>query len=133
MKLFDDDALAIATIWQEAEGESFTVKAAIGEVIRERMRRRYSSDGTIVGTVARRYQFSAFNDDEQDNARFIQSLKLDFADHIVQDCMSAWYVSEHTDYSKKAVLFCNTDVAQPPWATPDKLVAKIGHVSFYKD
>ena len=63
MKLFDDDALAIATIWQEAEGEPYDAKVAVGEVIRERMRRKYNSDGTIAGTVGRRFQFSAFNDD----------------------------------------------------------------------
>lgn len=133
MKLFDDDALAIATIWQEAEGEPYDAKVAVGEVIRERMRRKYNSDGTVAGTVGRRFQFSAFNDDSANNARFVASLKLDLANPMVQDCMTAWFASAQSDFTKDAVLFCNTVVAQPAWARADKLVAKVGRTSFFRD
>lgn len=135
MKLFDDDALAIATIWQEAEGEPYDAKVALGELIRERMRRKYNSDGTVAGTVGRRYQFSSFNDDATNNARFIASLKLDLENPMVQDCMTAWYASANSHLSKGAVLCANLSALnqRPPWARDDKLVAKVGRTSFYKD
>lgn len=45
------DALGICTLWQEARGEPYQGKVAVGEVIRERMRRRYASDGTVAGAL----------------------------------------------------------------------------------
>ena len=133
MRLIDDDTLAVLTIWTEAQGEPHEGKVAVGEVIRERMRRKYSSDGTVVGTVARRYQFSAWNDDSQDNALLIRALKLDWGDPGVSVCRQAWEKSELTNLALGAVLYCNLDVAQPSWAKPEKLLTKIGHHSFFSD
>jgi spore germination cell wall hydrolase CwlJ-like protein len=133
MRLITDDEIATITIWTEAQGEQFIGKVAVGEVIRERMRRRYASDGTVAGTVARRYQFSAWNDDVNDNLLLIRALKLNWDDPMAVECHTAWTTSEHTHYTLGAVLYCNLDVAQPDWAKPEKLLAKIGHHSFYKD
>ena len=133
MKLISPDALAAATIWTEAQGESYIGKIAVGEVIRERMRRRYSSDGTVAGTVARRYQFSAANDDKINNELLIRALNVDLDDRIVKLCIDAWEESKYTRYTQGAVLYCNLDVAKPDWAKPEKLLAKIDHHSFFKD
>jgi spore germination cell wall hydrolase CwlJ-like protein len=133
VRLLSDEALATLTIWTEAQGESFEGKVAVGEVIRERMRRKYASDGTVAGTVARRYQFSAWNDDHQDNTLLIRALKLDWGDVGIPECQRAWEKSATTNYVSKAVLYCNLAVAQPDWAKPEKLVAKIEHHSFFSD
>lgn len=50
---FSDEALAALTVYLEARGESFAGKLAVAAVIRNRMERRYQSDGTIAGTVLR--------------------------------------------------------------------------------
>jgi len=133
LKLIDEDSLAICTIWQEAEGEPFIAKVGIGEVIRERARRKYNCDGSIAGAVARRFQFSAWNDDLMDNERLVASLKIDLSDQIVQECLKAWYQSQNTVYARKAVLFVNKDISQPAWATTDRFLVKMGKLSFYKD
>jgi spore germination cell wall hydrolase CwlJ-like protein len=133
MRLITDDALAVLTIWTEAQGEPFEGKVGVGEVIRERMRRKYSSDGTVAGTVARRYQFSVWNDDKQDNELLIHALKLDWGDKGISECQRAWDESATTDYTKGAVLYCNLDVVKPVWAKPEKFLARIWHHSFFSD
>ena len=133
MRLVSDDVLGILTIWTEAQGEGFNGKVAVGEVIRRRTQRRYQSDGTIAGTVAKRYQFSALNDDKADNDLFIRSLKISWGDQGVPECERAWIWSATSNLVPDAVLYCNLDVAQPSWARPDKLVTKIDHHSFFKD
>lgn len=128
MRLISDTALAVITIWQEARGEDYRGKLAVAEVIRNRMRFKYSSDGTVAGTVARSYQFSGWNDDPGDNAQLVQSLKLDDDDPIVQDCMTAWHDANMngTNVAKGATLYYNPALAQPGWAKASMEVARIG-------
>ena len=134
MNLISPDILAIITIYQEAAGEPFAGKVAVGEVIRNRMARKYASDGSVAGTIARRFQFSAWNDDAQDNALLIRSLKLDDADPIVVQCRQAWYTSAHTQSVNGAVLYCNLAVIdRPAWAKDEKQAAVIGRHTFYRD
>lgn len=135
MLLIDPNSLAIVTIFMEAQGEPFEGKAAVGEVIRTRMRRRYASDGSIIGTVARRFQFSGFNDSKASNDLLIRSLKIDDKDPIVKDCIKAWTTSWSSYFAKDAVLYCNlSSLATPPsWAIPAKFLVKIGQHSFYRD
>lgn len=52
--------LAIATLWQEARGEDQASREAVAWVIRNRMAQYYDSDGTIAGTVLKRWQFSGW-------------------------------------------------------------------------
>jgi spore germination cell wall hydrolase CwlJ-like protein len=103
----------------------------VGEVIRRRTALKYASDGTIAGTVARRYQFSATVDDKVNNDLFIRGLKIDDDDPVVQDCIKAWHQSQNTNVTNGAVLYCNLDSASPSWATPAKCVAKVGNHSFF--
>lgn len=131
-RLISDDALAIITIYQEARGESFNGMCAVGEVIRNRMGRKYSSDGTVAGTVCRPYQFSGWN--TQDPNR-VPSLKLDDADPKVKECAKAWRTSQATTYAMGAVLYCNLAVlpARPDWAKAENHVAKVGSHDFFID
>ena len=132
MRLITDDRLATITIWQEARNQSQSGKIAIGEVIRRRAALKYNSDGTIAGTVARRYQFSGWNTDDPNR---IPSLALDDSDPIVHDCMTAWYKSEHTNITNGAVLYCNLAALKkrPTWARDDKQVAVIDDHTFFVD
>lgn len=132
MKLILDEALAALTIWTEAQGEIYDGKIAVGEIIRRRMAKRYSSDGTVAGTVARRYQFSAWNDDKGNNDLLIRALKLDDGDMVVRACIAAWRDSARSTLTGNALLYCNLSIAQPTWADPSKLVVKIGAHSFFR-
>jgi spore germination cell wall hydrolase CwlJ-like protein len=130
MKLINPDALGILTIWQEARGEPYEGKVAVGEVIRNRMARCYSSDGTVAGTIGKPYQFSGWNTLDPN---FLPSLKIDDTDPVVAECIRAWYESRTTTHAKGAVLYCNMNLAHPFWARDDKKVATIGSHSFFMD
>ncbi len=54
--------LGIATLWQEARGATFDEQCLVAQVIQNRARLRYSSDGTIADTVTRAWQFSGWLD-----------------------------------------------------------------------
>jgi N-acetylmuramoyl-L-alanine amidase len=130
VKLINPDSLAILTIWQEARGEPYQGKIAVAEVIRNRMERNYSSDGTVAGTIGRPYQFSGWNPLDPN---FLPSLKLDDSDPTVIECIRAWNESSMTNHAKGAVLYCNLNLARPYWARAEKLLVKIGEHSFFAD
>jgi spore germination cell wall hydrolase CwlJ-like protein len=130
--LISPDLLAIVTLWQEARGEQFNGKCAVGEVIRNRIAYRYASDGTIAGTVLRPSQFSGWNPGDPNR---IASLKLDDLDPMVIECARAWKESASSNYAKGAVLYCNLAICipRPGWAKKEKNVAVIGAHSFFID
>lgn len=132
MRLIPDTALAVITIWQEARGESHEGKVAVAEVIRNRMKAMYSSDGTVAGTVARRWQFSGWNTDDPSRA---QSLQIDDDNPVVQDCLRAWREAntDGTNYAKGALLYLNPRAVPvlPAWVRNSDRVAEIGNHVFY--
>lgn len=130
MNLISPDALAIITIWQEARGEPLDGKIAVGEVICNRMLKKYSSDGTVAGTVCRAFQFSGWLPRDPN---LIPSLKLDTDDPIVDDCVRAWREASTggTEFAKGAVLYCNLAVVRPTWIINCTLTAKVGAHSFF--
>lgn len=132
MKLVSDDTWAIMTIWGEARGESKEGKIAVGEVIRNRMKRKYSSDGTASGTVLKRLQFSCHNHDDPNR---LLMAKLDDSSDLVKECIDAWKESEKTNLTKGAVLYCNLKSVDyiPTWAKMDKHTIKIGNHDFFTD
>ena len=129
MRLISEDALAIVTIFQEAEGESYQGKVAVGEVIRNRMRLKLMSDGTVSGTVLRAYQFSGWNTAAQNRVR---SVRIDDdKNSIVKDCITAWAESKTSDLTKGATHYVNLKIASPTWAKVFTMTAKIGDHSFF--
>ena len=136
MRLVSEDTLAVITIWMESRGEPWEGKLAVAEVIRNRMRQKYSSDGTVSGTVLRAFQFSGFN--TQDPNR-IPSFRIDGDDPVVQECEKAWRESEHTleirsSITKGAVLYLNPTIVtqKPKWVDLSVEVARVGPHVFYK-
>lgn len=110
MKVITEDALAIVTIWQEARGEPYQGKVAVGEVIRNRMHEGgYLSDGTVAGTVLKPKQFSGWNDNDGNR---IKSCKIDDGDPIVNECIRAWNESRHSHITKGAVYYMNVDLVR---------------------
>jgi spore germination cell wall hydrolase CwlJ-like protein len=131
MKLVSDDIWAVLTIWQEARGEQHSGRVAVGEVIRNRMKRNYTSDGTAAGTVLHASQFSGWN--TQDPNR-IKCALLDDSDPLVQDCIAAWKESETSNLTNGAVLYYALTMPKaPPWASSPlvKFIVDIGHHRFF--
>lgn len=153
----DDDLFALC-VYEEARGEIPEGRRAVARVIYNRIASRYFSDGTVAGTVLARDQFSWAWFDMVDGhytrvchtladaeARAESLLAPAQAQMIWADCVDA--VSEGKPSSgyqggpqwqalaaePRALLYCNTAISHPAWATPEKQVAVIGHHTFFKD
>jgi len=130
-RLIASEALAIATIWQEARGEDITGKVAVAEVILRRMKLRKHSDGTIEGTVLRDRQFSGWNNGDPNR---IPAVRVDDDDPIVQDCLRAWNTAmAGSNFTNGATHYFNAGVVNPPWSESMTKTVQIGNHSFYRE
>jgi len=153
----DDLTLLALAVWDEARGESDDGKAAVARVILNRKRLRYSSDGTIVGTVLHKDQFSGFWFDfvnghytrvchtlEEAEARAgtllagaIQSPVWSDCRNVATDVTNDSYVATdgYTEMTDAAVLYLNPAIINPAhmpaWANEQNRVCTIGHHTFY--
>lgn len=149
----DDEALAL-NAFQEANLEPNDGMAAVVRVVLNRMAMDYSSDGTIQGTVFRHEQFSwtefAMVDGKYTRVAFTPAEVQARAETLLTDAQkysAAW--GRATDIADRVqggsytgvlydqltddtVLYLNPHISSQPWATPDKLVVKIGHHNFYR-
>ena len=151
----DDNTLGALCVWDEARGEEQDGRAAVARVIKNRMRLKYESDGTVYGTVLRYHQFSGFwftmqNGEytpiafDEDEAEIQARLLLTQAQRMLvwQDCLDAWSevvagTYEGEDYAHltdDTVLYLNPGIVKtlPVWATPETFVTRIGHHDFYR-
>jgi N-acetylmuramoyl-L-alanine amidase len=132
--LIDPDWLAALTIRMEADAEPYAGKVAVGEVIRERMRRGYFSDGTVAGTVLRPFQFSCWNTSAPSRGAFACAMRESPAS---QEAWKAWQESMTSSLVPGAMLY-HTE-ARPPgvsdwppaWAAASIPVRQIGKHIFY--
>ena len=144
MRLISEEALAVVTIMQEAEGEPYLGKLAVAEVIRNRMTKKYASDGTVVGTVLRAKQFSGWNavstKSDPHNLFRIRSVQIDSDEPIVKDCIRAWNEARAgSNTVHGAVLYYSPSalramgIPDPDWALPDSAdeVAVVGKHRFF--
>ncbi len=124
---YSDEALAALTVYLEAGGESFAGKLAVAAVIRNRMRLRYHSDGSVQGTVLKPWQFKPWN------TRSPHHVALDLSRKSMRDSLLAWLlVQDGRNIVDGAVLFYNpTLVRSPHWAKVTRKVATIGDHEFY--
>lgn len=119
--------LAVATIYGEAAGEPYQGKLAVGEVIRNRMKRKHWSDGTVAGTVLRPRQFSLWNTETLGR---IRTCRLNTDDPVVRECQRAWDESALTNVTSGA-LYYHADYVLPPWVGGMELTVQIGRHLFY--
>ena len=122
-----DDHLAALTIYLEARGESFAGKLAVAAVIRNRMKAKYQSDGTVKGTVLKRLQFQPWNQATPENVRYTISQSR------MRDSLLAWQmVQDGRRIVQGALLFYNPRLVNTPlWATVSHKVASIGGHEFF--
>ena len=136
-RLIDPDDLAVATILMEAESESYEGKLAVAQVIRNRMRLRYASDGTVASTVLWPLQFSCWN---HNNTRRDDVCNYGLSDDRVLEAQRAWTESGHGGPLPFTAVLYHTaarptrDGLWPPkWAENAKRETKIGAHVFYSD
>lgn len=148
--LSEEEYLALC-LWDEARGEAEEGRRAVAQVVLNRRRKRYSSDGTIRGTVLAPNQFSGFwfdfvngryqrvcFDQEAADIRAHRLLLNAQKDLYWGTCEHAAEVALHGDLetvlSTDTVLYYNPAVVHSPpaWALPAKLDRIIGHHAFYK-
>lgn len=144
-RLISEHALALCTLWQECRGEPYLGQVAVAQVIRNRMARRYLSDGTVAGTVLRSKQFSGWNDDDPNR---VPSVQLDADDPLVGWLAKAWEESLTAKVvTDDAVHYLNPELVLlrrgllPSWAADPKnaltlnpalLVARYGQHAFLR-
>ncbi len=122
-----DEHLAALTIYLEARGESFAGKMAVAAVIRNRMEAQYQSDGSVKGTVLKRFQFQPWNQAKPEDVRFTISPSR------MRDSLLAWkMVQDGREVVQGALLFYNPRLVEAPrWATVSHKVASIGGHEFF--
>jgi len=131
LRLVPDNIWAILTIKAEAGGEPFAGKVGVAEVIRNRAAHQYNSDGTIPGTVLKRWQFSCWNTDDQNRIRVAMS---DSEEFVVKDCAKAWQKALNgSNTVHGAVLYFNPGILarDPEWVAACEQVAQIGNHRFF--
>lgn len=155
----NDDDLAATCIADEAANQPYEGKVSVGVVILNRMALKYQSDGTVTGTVLKKFQFSGFWFD-MINGKYTQTsfspadaeakaekLFAKFsAQPIWNDCQRAWTDAcrwtnkeplsftpgpQFQKLNTNTVLYLNPKISSAAWATPDKLDAVIYDHSFY--
>ena len=128
MRLIPEDTLGIVCLFQETEGESYLGKVCVAEVILRRTKRKFSSDGTVAGTVLRKYQFSGMNTDSPSR---IRSFKIDTDNPIVQECVKAWEEAKAgSNYVPDCLHYFNPSISNPYWGRDAKIVKEVGNHRF---
>jgi spore germination cell wall hydrolase CwlJ-like protein len=153
----DDAAWLTLAVYSEARGETQDGKAAVAQVIMNRTRRKppFFSDGTIRGTLLAPMQFSGFwcdyvggkyvrvaHTQAEAAARAADLYARARADRVTWGLCAAPAVAVlagsyrggvgFRQLGPDALLYDNLKVSQPAWATPDKLVCRIGAHSFFR-
>jgi hypothetical protein len=70
------------------------------------MKRKYASDGTVIGTVLRAKQFSMWDD----RARLLAA-RIDDESPRVRECIEAWKLSAESNVTGGAVLYHTIQIA----------------------
>lgn len=152
----DTDLYALC-IWTEARGEPYEGVVAVARVIANRIALKYESDGTVVGTILKRDQFSAFyftmvngeytriaDDTPGAIAQANKLLPIALADHTWASCEQAvidgqigstfaWGPQgQKLNAEPRALLYDNLAVSQPYWATTEAEICTIYHHTFFR-
>lgn len=110
----NDTLLAVATIWQEAQGATPLEQDLVAQVIKNRMRERFFSDGSVVDTVTRPYQFSGWRDPEivRDSLLFALS-----DNPLVDSLKTSWILGYHSETD--LVQYYSPESMEPVGEVPD--------------
>jgi len=130
-RVIPENVWGILCIYAEARSEPYEGQVAVGNVIRNRMAKKFFSDGTVCSTVTYRKQFSWMNDQDAQRSRV---LAVRWEEPAMATAAKAWFESEHHKVVGDALLYHASYVA-PYWAKANciELVCQIGRHLFYAD
>lgn len=111
MRLISDFALAVICIWQEARSEPNEGKVAVGEVIRNRMKKKGQN---VAQVVLAPLQFSGMNAHDVNR---VPSFQIEDTDPVVVSCANAWLVSATSNLTNGALNYFNPKTSDPMWAS----------------
>lgn len=155
--MIDPATLLALCVWDEAQGEPQDGKAAVAQVVMNRARLRYQSDGTIAGTVLSPCAFSGFwfdmvgghyarvchtaADAEARATTLLAQARRDAP--TFSKCLEAASAVQRGAYvGGNAFHLLTTDtvlyyapraVRRPTWAEPAMFVCTIGAHDFFRD
>lgn len=128
MRVIEDDTWGALCIFAEARSEPWLGQVAVGNVIRNRTAMKFFSDGTVVSTVTRPYQFSWMNTKDSQRTRV---LAVDDLDDSWHQAWTAWQTSEYESVVADAV-FYHADYVNPSWRNEVDFIRQIGRHLFYR-
>lgn len=126
------DVWGAMNIYAEARNQPFAGQVAVGFVVRERMRLRHFSDGTVVGTIWRPAQFSWTLSSDAQRQRVLMA---DRESQAWITAAQAWEASEgSTLLPPGTVSYHAVSIPKPAWARSAEfaLVRQIGDHLFYR-
>ena len=128
MRLVSDTVWGMLTVLQEASNQSDDAMTGVAEVILERTRQCWRSDGSVVSTVLAPAQFSGWNTRDPNRIRVG---KMDDRDPVVGRAREAWdRASQRATLTFGAVMYHDTRVT-PDWIPEFTRVCQIGDLIFY--
>jgi N-acetylmuramoyl-L-alanine amidase len=129
-RVIPDDVWGILCIFAEARGEPYEGMVAVGNVIRNRTAKRHFSDGTVVGTVSKPYQFSWLNTGDAQRTRVLGAC---WDESSCRLAAQAWFESEHVKLVGDA-LWYHASYVSPAWAKAEgiEFVRRIGRHLFFR-
>lgn len=130
VQVVSDDIWGAMNIFAEARGEPFMGQVAVGNVVRERMRLRHFSDGTVAGTVWRPSQFSWTRSDDPQRMRV---LVADDETDAWQTAQKAWVESATRRSVPEGTVLYHAHYVTPGWAKRAQFVKRIGAHLFYRE
>lgn len=128
-----DELVAALCIWREARGEPYSVKAAVGAVLVNRMRDAASRWPKVLHRVVLQpKQFSSFSAGDPNSTKFpLTGTGLDWVAFL--DCQRA--VGDALvgiDPVEGANHYYDVSIPEPSWADPAKYVKTVGKLRFYR-
>jgi N-acetylmuramoyl-L-alanine amidase len=127
-RVIPDDTWGPLCIFAEARSEPYEGQVAVGCVIRNRMAKHFFSDGTVLDTVAKPYQFSWFNAGDAQRTRVLRVMGDDPAWRVAKQ---AWDESSRSRPVGDAMWY-HAEYVTPAWATELRFLKRIGRHLFYE-
>ena len=129
-RIISEDDIAVLCIFAESRGEPFEGQVAVANVIRNRTKEKYFSDGTVMSTVTWPMQFSWMNAVDHQRCRVLSACREEPGIKIAE---AAWRESELSNDVGDAVLY-HADYVSPYWskANSTEFVKRIGRHLFYR-
>ena len=129
-----DEILAICTIYMYTRDYSFDLKLAFSNLIKNRMRKEFFSDGTIIGTIYYPFQFQLWSN-KSERIELIESFNksLNNRNSSYLDCLKAWK-SKKEIINKDCIMFIDKNITNDENIIEEtfKLDKEIDKFEFYK-